>query len=80
MIVWEVNFLSKRKNTLILTFVIGVLVTALALPLLRALGVPSFDVGLVALFGEENIWALVLSLLLVLSIALGIGKLINRYD
>ncbi|MEK3953710.1 hypothetical protein [Psychrobacillus sp. FSL K6-1464] len=71
--------MSKRKNTLILIFVMGVLATAFALPLLSALGVPSFDVGLVALFGEGNIWALVLSLLLILSIALGVGKLINSY-
>ena len=71
--------MSKRKNTLILTFVMGVLATAFALPLVRALGVPSFDVGLVALFGEGNIWAVVLSLLLILSIALGVGKLINSY-
>ncbi|MGE7838875.1 hypothetical protein [Viridibacillus arvi] len=71
--------MSKRKNTLILTFIMGVLITAFALPLLSALGVPSFDVVLVALFGEGSIWALVLSLLLILSIALGVGKVIKSY-
>ncbi|MFJ5770084.1 hypothetical protein [Psychrobacillus sp. NPDC093180] len=71
--------MSKRKNKMISVFVMGVFATAFALPLLSALGVPTFDVGLVALFGEGSILALVLSLLLILSIVLGVGKVIKSY-
>ena len=78
MVVQEVNFVSERKKKLILTFVMGVIATAFALPLLNALGVPAFDVVLVALFGKGSIWALALSLLLILSIALGAGKVIKN--
>ncbi|WP_409271601.1 hypothetical protein V1499_18835 [Neobacillus sp. SCS-31] len=69
--------MSKRKNTLIVTFVMAFLATALALPLLSAFGVPSFNVVLVALFGEGSVWALVLTLLLILSVTLGVGKVIK---
>ncbi|HEY4554451.1 MAG TPA: hypothetical protein VIG80_14760 [Bacillaceae bacterium] len=69
--------MSNRKKNLILTFLMGVLATAFALPLLSALGVPSFSVVLVALFGEGSSWALVFTLLLILSIALGVGKVIK---
>lgn len=71
--------MGKRKNKMLLTFVMGVLATALALPLLSALGVPTFDVVLVALFGKGSIWALALSLLLILSIALGAVRVIKSY-
>lgn len=57
----------------------GVLATAFALPLLSALNVPTYDIVLVNLFGEGSIWAIVLSLLLILSIALGLGKAIKSY-
>lgn len=58
----------------------GVLATAIGLPLLYGLGVPSFSVVLVALFGEGSIWALFFSLLLILSIAFGVGKIIKSYN
>ncbi|MCM3743129.1 hypothetical protein M3193_03150 [Sporosarcina luteola] len=69
----------SRKKMLILTFVMGVLATAVGLPLLSASGVPSFDVVLVALFGEGSVWAVALSLLLILPIALGVGKVVKSH-
>lgn len=61
-------------------FVMGVLTTALALPLLSSLAIPSFDVVLTALFGEGNMWALVFSLMLILLAIFGVGKAIKSYN
>lgn len=46
-------------------FFMGFAVAILVLPLLYALGIPSFDVVLTAMFGEGNPWAFVFSLLLI---------------
>ncbi|MFJ7826641.1 hypothetical protein [Psychrobacillus sp. NPDC096623] len=46
--------MDKKKKIFILAFVMGVISTAFALPLLSALGVPSFDVVLTALFGGRK--------------------------
>ncbi|KAB2331372.1 hypothetical protein [Bacillus mesophilum] len=67
--------MNKRKKNLMLTFVMAILATAIALPMLSALGVPSFSVVLVSLFGGGNIFALIFSLILILSIGLSVGKL-----
>jgi len=74
-----VNFVDKKKKIFILTFVMGIISTAFALPLLSALGVPSFDVVLTSLFGEGNSWALVFSLMLILLVTFGVGKAIKSY-
>lgn len=71
------DLVDKKKKIFILAFVIGVISTAFALPLLSALGVPSFDVVLTALFGEVNSGALVFSLMLILLITFGAGKAIK---
>ncbi|MGE6259900.1 hypothetical protein ACQKCU_18810 [Heyndrickxia sporothermodurans] len=71
--------MGKRRKTLILTFVMGFFTTAFVLPLLSALGVPSFDAILVALFGEGSIWSLAFSLLLILLIAFVVRKVIKDY-
>ena len=70
--------MSIRNNKLVLTLIISFLVTIFALPYLKTLGV-SFDVVLVALFGEGSIWALLFSLLLIASIVLVLRKLIIKY-
>lgn len=67
-------FLSVNRKTAILTFGLGVAATLIVLPLLYALGVPSFEVVLTALFGEGNIWALVFTVLLILLILFSIRK------
>ncbi len=72
-----VNTINKKVFVI---FVMGFLTTALALPLLSSLGVPSFDVVLTALFGEGNIWALVFSLTLILLATFGVGKAIKNYN
>lgn len=72
--------MSQKRKKMILPFVSGFLATAFILPLLSALGVPSFNGVLVALFGEGSIWVLILSLLLILLLTLGVWKIIKRYD
>lgn len=46
-------------------FIMGFVVAILVLPLLYALGIPSFDVVLNVIFGEGNPWAVVFSVLLI---------------
>lgn len=72
--------MNKQNKVLILTFVMGLLATAVALPLLSASGFPSFDVLLVAMFGEGSILAIGLSLLLIILMALGVGKVVKSYS
>ena len=48
--------MSTRRKQLLLIFVMGVVISAVILPLTSALGVPSFNVLLVALFGEGSIY------------------------
>lgn len=66
--------MRKRKN--ILTFIIGFLVVV-TLPMLSSLGVPTFDIVLVSIFGKDSIFALIFSFMLIISIAFGLGKLAN---
>ncbi|WNF38343.1 hypothetical protein RJD24_07940 [Bacillaceae bacterium IKA-2] len=67
-----------KKSNLLLTFLMGVSITLLVLPLLNALGVPTFDIVLVALFGEENIWGIIFSLFLVLIIVFWLVKVVKK--
>ncbi|MFJ7667607.1 hypothetical protein ACIQXI_10880 [Lysinibacillus sp. NPDC097195] len=67
----------RKKRNLILTFVISFASVILGLPLLNTLGVPSGDSVLTALFGEGNIWALVFSVMLILLVTFGVGKVIK---
>jgi len=66
---------DRKKKNLILIFVIGMASGLLGLP--SALGVPSGDVVLTALFGEGSIWALVFSIMLILLVTFGVGKAIK---
>ncbi|WP_341962001.1 hypothetical protein NM897_02420 [Planococcus maritimus] len=50
--------MSENRKTAILVFGLGLVATLLALPFLYALGLPSFEVVLMGLFGEGNPWAL----------------------
>lgn len=70
--------MNKKKKILFFIFVMGFLATILGLPLLYALGVPSFSVLLDELFGEKSILAVAFSLLLLFFIFLGVGKVINK--
>ena len=78
-VILEVVSVNKRKISLGI-FVLAVLATSFGLPFLYAIGVPSFDVILTALFGEGSIWAVIISLLLIISIALGVGKVGKSYS
>ncbi|MFJ5770161.1 hypothetical protein [Psychrobacillus sp. NPDC093180] len=71
--------MDKKKKIFIFAFVMGVISTAFVIPLLSALGAPSFDVVLTVLFGEGNIWASVFSIILILLITVGAGKAIKSY-
>lgn len=68
--------MNKRNNKLFLTFVLGFL-TALIFPFLRTMGL-SFDVLLVYLFGEDSVWAVLFSLLLIARIVFGVRKFISK--
>ena len=65
----------KKNNKFLLPFLSGIVVAILVSPFLSKLGVPTFDVVLVAMFGSGSIWAIVFSLLLITSIVLVLRKL-----
>ncbi len=69
-----------NRKTAILLFGSGFVATLLALPLLYALGIPSFEVVLTGLFGEGNSWALVFTIVLVALLLYGIRKSFNSSD
>jgi len=68
--------MSKERKLLL--FTLSFLIPILVLPLLYAMGMPSFADVLTSLFGEGSIWATVFSLLLLLFIAFGVGKIMKR--
>lgn len=68
--------MNKRNNKLLLTFVLGLLTALFISPFLRTMGL-SFDVLLVYLFGEDSIWALPFSLLVIATIVFGV-KFISK--
>ena len=69
--------MDGKKRNVILNFVIGITATVLGVPLLYAMGVPTFDVVLTALFGEGSIWALVFSVMLIMLVILGANKVMK---
>ncbi|PYF06249.1 hypothetical protein BJ095_11180 [Ureibacillus chungkukjangi] len=71
------RIVERKKRNPILTFVISFASVIFGLPLLYALGVPSGDVVLTALFGEGNIWTLIFSAMLILLITFGVGRAIK---
>ncbi len=72
--------MSENRKTAILVFGLGLVATLLALPFLYALGLPSFEVVLMGLFGEGNAWALVFTIVLVALLLYGIRKSFNSSD
>lgn len=70
--------MERNKKNNILLFALGIFVALIALPLLSAIGVPSFDVILKAVFGEGNPWAIVFSILLIAVVLFGMNKAIER--
>ena len=69
-----------KKRVLLLIFIGGFFSAVLGSPILTAIGVPSFDVVLTALFGEGNPWALVFSITLIILIIFGLSKIVERYN
>lgn len=69
--------MTKRNIKL---FVTGIITAAIIIPLLTALGVPNFDTLLVSLFGEGNIWAIVFSLLLIMTMIILFVRKDRRFD
>ena len=69
-----------KKRGLILIFIGGFFSAVFGSPILTAIGVPSFDVVLTTLFGEENPWALVFSITLIVLIIFGLSKMIERFN
>lgn len=68
----------NKKSSVV--FLMGVFTTMLALPILYAFGLPSFDVILTTVFGEGNIWAVVFSLFIILFVTFGLSKLIRNVN
>ncbi|PYZ94904.1 hypothetical protein CR194_05115 [Salipaludibacillus keqinensis] len=68
--------MSKQNYWLI--FFAGVAVTLIILPLLSALGVPTFDDVLVLIFGEDSILAIVFSLVIIIILLFWMFKSANR--
>ncbi|GAA0379526.1 hypothetical protein [Bacillus horti] len=64
----------QKKMKLSLWFLSGIMISALILPLISALGMPSYNVLLVSLFGEGSILALGFTLLLITFILVGVSK------
>ena len=69
--------MNGKKRNLLFYFVIGITATILGVPLLYAMGVPTFDVVLTALFGEGSIWALVFSVMIILLVIFGANKVMK---
>ncbi len=55
-------------------FILGLITVLFVLPLLYSIGVPSFDLVFVYLFGEGSILAVVFSLVLIVLILQGVRK------
>lgn len=71
--------MGKRGN-LFLIFVLGIIATAVALPLLYAMGLPSFDVVLTTLFGEGSSLAVILCVALIGTILFGVGRAVKVHN
>lgn len=70
--------MTRKKNNLFLLFLAGLSIPLLILPLLKVLGVPTYDVVLVKLFGEESKLATMSTLVLISIIGLGLMKVVKR--
>ena len=69
-----------KKRGLLLIFIGGFFSAVFGSPILTAIGVPSFDVVLTALFGEENPWAVIFSITLIVLIIFCISNVIERFN
>lgn len=70
----------NRKKTIGL-FIIGLLSGLfIILPILYSLGLPSYDVFLTKVFGEDNPLALVVTILLLCLVIIGIYKIPKNID
>ncbi|SDN61642.1 hypothetical protein [Alkalicoccus daliensis] len=70
--------MDNHKKNYILMFLGGIAAALFILPILQALGVPSFNEVLVSLFGEDNPLALAFSLLLVVIVIFLMVRLIKK--
>ncbi len=70
--------MNKKNKNYWFTFFAGVTVTLFILPVLYALGVPTFDVGLGTLFGENSMLAASFSLLALLVILFWVVKNLKK--
>lgn len=66
--------MAKKKKGVFFTFTMGMVAAFLTWPLLSALGIPSFGVVLIAIFGEGNPWAIVFSILLMVIVVFSVFK------
>lgn len=69
--------MDGKKRNFLFYFVISITATVLGVPLLYAMGIPSFDVVLTALFGEGSIWAIGFSVMLIMLVILGANKVMK---
>lgn len=69
-----------RTKKFLILFGLGMLTGILLLTFMRTLGLPTFETFLTAVFGEDNIWALVFSALLILLILISMFKMMKKTD
>lgn len=64
----------------LINFGLGFIAGIFLLSIMRSLGIPTFETFLAAAFGEDNIWALVFSALMILLVMIGIFKTVDKKD
>ncbi|WP_026671921.1 hypothetical protein [Alkalihalobacterium bogoriense] len=70
--------MDKKKKNYWFTFFAGIVVALFIIPLLYALGVPTFDIVLENLFGENTIFPAVFSMIVVVLILFLVIKNHNK--
>lgn len=64
----------------LIVFVLGIIAGLFLISIMRTLGLPTFETFLTVMFGEDNIWALIFSALLILLITIGLFKVVRKTD
>jgi len=69
-----------ESKKFLINFALGFVAGILLLSIMRLLGLPTIETFLTAVFGEDNIWALVFSVLMILLVMIGIIKIVDKKD
>ena len=69
-----------ESKKFLINFALGFVAGILLLSIMRLLGLPTFETFLTAVFGEDNIWAMVFSVLMIMLVMIGIIKIVDKKD